>query len=321
MRGLHSALDAAGPQAGRIEDLWWIFFWVCTAVFVLVVAALLAAVLRRRRQDQRRLSDEAGGTGSERGLVRAVGGATAVAAILLIGLLIASVATGRAVGSLAPPGALTLEVVGHQWWWEINYEDPMPSRRFTTANEIHIPVGRPIRIKTRSSDVIHSFWVPNLHGKRDLIPGHPSETWLQADRAGVFRGPCAEFCGAQHANMALVVVAEPPAAYESWRAAQLQTAPPPATALQSRGKAVFLALPCPACHTIAGTQAGGKIGPDLTHLASRQTLAAGTLPNTRGHLAGWVLDPQTQKPGNKMPAVALQPDDLQALLAYLESLR
>ena len=310
MRGLHSALDAAGPQAGRIEDLWWIFFWVCAAVFVLVVAALLAAVLHRRRQEDQ-----------DRGLVRAVGGATAVTAILLIGLLIASVATGRAVGSLPPPDALTLEVVGHQWWWEIHYEDPVPGRRFTTANEIHIPVGRPIRIKTRSSDVIHSFWVPNLHGKRDLIPGHPSETWLQADRSGVFRGPCAEFCGAQHANMTLVVVAEPPAAFEAWRAVQLQPPARPATALQSRGQAVFLALPCTTCHTIAGTQAGGKIGPELTHLAGRQTLAAGTLPNTRGHLAGWILDPQTQKPGNKMPAVALKSDDLQALLAYLESLR
>jgi cytochrome c oxidase subunit 2 len=320
MRGLHSALDAAGPQAGRIENLWWIFFWVSTVVFVLVVTALLVAVLHRRREE-RRLSEATKGAGPERGLVRAVGGATAVTVVLLLGLLTASVSTGRAVGSLPPSDALTLEVVGHQWWWEINYEDPVPGRRFTTANEIHIPVGRPIRVKTRSSDVIHSFWVPNLHGKRDLIPGHPSETWLQADRAGVFRGPCAEFCGAQHANMALVVVAEPPAAYESWRAAQLQPSPPSATPLQRRGQSVFLSMPCPTCHTIAGTPAGGKVGPDLTHLASRRTLAAGTLPNTPGHLAGWILDPQTQKPGNKMPAVALRSDDLQALLAYLESLR
>lgn len=318
MRGLHSALDAAGPQAGRIEVLWWIFFWVCLAVFILVVTALLAAVLRRRGVDRRLLEEP---EGKERGLVRAVGGATAVSALVLIGLLIASVTTGRVVGSLAPPDALTLEVVGHQWWWEIIYEDPVPARRFTTANEIHIPVGRPIRIKTRSSDVIHSFWVPNLHGKRDLIPGQPSETWLQADRAGVFSGPCAEYCGLQHANMALVVVAEPPAVFEAWRAAQLQPAPPPSTALQSRGQAVFLSLPCPTCHTIAGTDAGGRAGPDLTHLASRRTLAAGTFPNNRGHLAGWILDPQTQKPGNKMPAVALQSDDLQSLLAYLESLR
>jgi cytochrome c oxidase subunit 2 len=312
MKDLHSVLDAAGPQAGRIESLWWIFFWVCAAVFVLVLIALLAAVLRRRRADLH---------GGERGLTRAVGGATAVSAVLLLGLLIASVTTGRAVLRPAPADALTLEVVGHQWWWEIKYEDPVPSRRFTTANEIHIPVGRPIRVKTSSRDVIHSFWVPNLHGKRDLIPGKPSETWLQADRPGVFRGPCAEFCGAQHANMSLLVVAEPPAEFEAWRKAQLQTPAPPATPLQLRGQTVFLSLPCPTCHTIAGTPAGGRIGPDLTHLASRRTLAAGTLPNTRGHLGGWILDPQTQKPGNKMPPVAMDSADLQALLAYLESLR
>jgi cytochrome c oxidase subunit 2 len=309
---MQSALDSAGPQAGRIEDLWWIFFWVCTVVFVLVLIALLAAVFRSRTDPSR---------DGERRLTQAVGGATAVSAVILIGLLVLSVATGRAVGSLAPPGSLTLEVVGHQWWWEIIYEDPVPARRFTTANEIHIPVGSPVRIKTRSNDVIHSFWVPNLHGKRDLIPGKPSETWLQADRPGVFRGQCAEFCGAQHANMALVVVAEPPAKFESWRAAQLQPTPPPARPLLRRGQEVFLALPCPTCHTIAGTPAGGRVGPDLSHLASRRTLAAGTLPNTRGHLAGWILDPQTQKPGNKMPAVALQSDDMEALLAYLESLR
>ena len=315
MRDLHSALDAAGPQAGRIEDLWWIFFWVCTAVFALVLIALLAAVLRRRREEPRRVN------GGERSLTRAVGGATAVSAVILIGLLIASVSTGRAVLSQPPPDALTIEVVGHQWWWEINYEDPVPSRHFSTANEIHIPVGRPIRVKTRSTDVIHSFWVPNLHGKRDLIPGHPSETWLQADRAGVFRGPCAEFCGAQHANMHLLVVAEPPAAFEAWRQTQLKPALPPATPLQQRGHAVFLSLPCPTCHTIAGTPAGGRIGPDLTHMASRRTLAAGTLPNTKGYLGGWILDPQTQKPGTKMPPVAMKPDDLEALLSYLESLR
>lgn len=316
MKGLHSVLDPAGPQAGRIEDLWWIFFWVCTAVFVLVLAALLAAIYRARRSQTGQ-----GGREQERRLTRTVGAATVVSAVILIGLLVLSISTGRAVGSSAPPDALTIEVVGHQWWWEIKYDHPIPSQSFTTANEIHIPVGRPIRIKTRSTDVIHSFWVPNLHGKRDLIPGKPSETWLQADRAGVFRGQCAEFCGAQHAHMAFVVVAEPPAAFESWRSAQLQPPPPPAQPLERRGQEVFLALPCPTCHTVAGTPAGGRVGPELTHLASRRTLAAGTLPNTRGHLAGWILDPQTQKPGNKMPAVALRSDDMEALLAYLESLR
>jgi cytochrome c oxidase subunit 2 len=325
VQNIQSVLDSAGPQAGRIESLWWVFFWVCTAVFVLVLIALVMAVLRSRNtrnKDGPRLAPLLDPPREgERRMARTVGGAAAVSLLLLIGLLVASVATGRAVLTPPPPGALGIEVVGHQWWWEIKYEDPVPSRNFTTANEIHIPVGRPVRIKTSSADVIHSFWVPNLHGKRDLIPGFTSETWLQADRPGVFRGQCAEFCGYQHANMSLVVVAEPPAAFESWRAAQLQSPPPPATPLLRRGQEVFLALPCPTCHTIAGTPAGGKTAPDLTHLASRRTLAAGTLPNNRGHLAGWILDPQTQKPGNKMPAVALGSDDLQALLGYLESLR
>lgn len=319
---IQSMVDSAGPQAARIESLWWVFFWVCAVVFVLVIIALVMAVYRSRRREGDRLEPLLDPPRErELRMARTVGGAVAVSALILIGLLIASVATGRAVLSLPPPDALSIDVVGHQWWWEIQYNDPVPSRTFRTANEIHIPVGHPVRVRTRSSDVIHSFWVPNLHGKRDLIPGYPSETWLQADRPGVFRGQCAEFCGHQHANMALVVVAEPPDAFEVWRAAQLLTPPPPSRPLLRRGQEVFLSLPCPTCHTIAGTPAGGKTAPDLTHLASRRTLAAGTLPNNRGHLAGWILDPQNVKPGNKMPAVALQPDDLQALLAYLESLR
>lgn len=322
MNGIQSMLDSAGPQAGRIEGLWWLFFWVCAVVFALVMIALGMAVVRSRRREGHRLDPLLDPPRErERRMARTVGGAAAVSLLILLGLLVASVSTGRAVLSPSPPDALGIEVVGHQWWWEIRYEDPVPSRSFTTANEIHIPVGRPVRVKTRSADVIHSFWVPNLHGKRDLIPDFPSETWLQADRPGVFRGQCAEFCGHQHANMSLIVVAEPPEAFEKWRAAQLQTPPPPATPLLRRGQEVFLALPCPTCHTIAGTPAGGRTAPDLSHLASRRTLAAGTLPNTRGHLAGWILDPQTAKPGNKMPAVALESDDLQALLAYLESLR
>jgi cytochrome c oxidase subunit 2 len=315
MKGL-SALDAAGVQAARIEDLWWIFFWVCAAVFVLVIGSLLAAVFRRRNR-----SDDDVRPGGERRMARVVAGATALSAVILLGLLVVSVATGSAVGSPSPAGALKLEVIGHQWWWEVRYDDPVPSRSFTTANEIHIPVGRPVHIVTRSSDVIHSFWVPNLHGKRDLIPGHPSEIWLRADRPGVWRGQCAEFCGHQHANMGLEVVAESPEQFQAWTAAQLRPAPPPRTPLARRGQEVFLSLPCPTCHTVAGTPAGGKTAPDLSHLASRRTLAAGTLPNTRGHLGGWILDPQNVKPGNKMPPIAMESEDLLALLEYLETLR
>lgn len=311
MKGL-SALDAAGVQAARIENLWWIFFWVCTAVFVLVMGTLLIALFRKRGEPR---------PGGERRMARVVAGAVALSAVILIGLLVASVATGSAIGTPAPADALELEVIGHQWWWEVRYDHPVPSRSFTTANEIHIPVGRAVHVETRSSDVIHSFWVPNLHGKRDLIPGHPSELWLRADRPGVWRGQCAEFCGHQHANMGLLVVAEPVEQFQAWYDAQLRPAAPPRTPQALKGRQVFLSLPCPTCHTIAGTEAGGKTAPDLTHLASRRTLAAGTLPNTRGHLGGWILDSQDAKPGNKMPPVAMKSDDLLALLDYLESLR
>jgi cytochrome c oxidase subunit 2 len=203
----------------------------------------------------------------------------------------------------------------------VRYQDPAPSRSFSTANEIHIPVGRPVELTLRSIDVIHSFWVPNLHGKKDLIPGQVNTLLLQADRAGVFRGQCAEFCGLQHANMALHVVAEPQEQFAKWQAQQRRPAPEPANDAQRRGREVFMASSCVLCHKIGGTMAGGVTGPDLTHVASRLSLAAGTLPNTRGHLAGWIVDPQMHKPGNNMPPNLLSPGDLQALLSYLDTLR
>jgi cytochrome c oxidase subunit 2 len=189
-----------------------------------------------------------------------------------------------------------------------------------TANEIHIPVGRPVLINTHSQDVIHSFWMPELHGKRDLIPGHPSAIWLQADRPGVFQGQCAEFCGLQHAHMRLIVVAEPEETFQAWLEAQRQSAQPPRDPLAERGMHVFVSGPCALCHAIRGTDAAGHVAPDLTHIASRATLAAGTLPNTPGHLAGWIIDSQSVKPGNAMPSMSLSPEDLQALLAYLGNL-
>jgi cytochrome c oxidase subunit 2 len=317
--GRHSALDPAGPQAERIEDLWWLMFWVSTAVFLAVLAALLAALLRRRR-------GEDGAPGpiapeARRRLTRVVAGAVGVTVILLFVLLFASVGTGRALGSLSSPQALKIKLTGHQWWWSVEYQDPVPGRMVTTANEIHIPTGRPVLVQLESRDVIHSFWVPNLHGKRDLIPGHEGEAWIQADRPGVYRGQCAEFCGHQHARMGFLVVAEPPEAFAAWLEAQRRPAAPPATPAQLRGQKLVETLPCALCHTIQGTEASGKTGPDLTHLASRRTLAAGTLPNTPGHLAGWIVDPQSIKPGNHMPANTLQSEDLQALLAYLGSLK
>ena len=205
-------------------------------------------------------------------------------------------------------------MTGHQWWWEVNYENPVASRSFTTANEIHIPVGQPVVLKLTSQDVIHSFWVPNLHGKKDLIPGHASMTWLQADKPGTFRGQCAEFCGHQHAHMAFTVVAEPPEQFYAWYDGQTRPAVQPAGESQQRGRQVFLSSACVMCHTIQGTPAGATVGPNLTHVA-------GTLANNRGNLGGWVADSQEIKPGNHMPPNILRAEDLQSLLDYLESLK
>ncbi|HEV2854985.1 MAG TPA: cytochrome c oxidase subunit II [Thermoanaerobaculia bacterium] len=319
--GRHSAIASAGPQAGRIEGLWWLMFWVSTAVFVAVMVALGGAMARRPRilgdsEPPHALTPE------ERGRMnRLVGGAVAVTVVILFVLLVASVGTGRAIASLSAPHAPIVKVTGHQWWWQVEYVDAVPGRSLTTANEIHIPVGRPVLFRLQATDVIHSFWVPNLHGKRDMIPGHDNEIWIQADRPGVYRGQCAEFCGFQHAHMGLLVIAEPPAQYEAWYKSQLQPAATPVTARQERGRQLVQSLPCALCHNVQGSQASGKTGPDLTHLASRRTIAAGTLPNTRGNLAGWILDPQTVKPGNHMPANTMASDDLQALLDYLEILK
>jgi cytochrome c oxidase subunit 2 len=216
---------------------------------------------------------------------------------------------------------VNIEITGHQWWWEVRYQDPDASSIFTTANEIHIPVGVPVTFTLKATDVIHSFWVPNLHGKKDLIPGKVSTIWLQADKAGVYRGQCAEFCGHQHAHMALWIFAEPREQFDAWRRNQIQSAVAPASSTEQKGQQVFLSSACVMCHAINGTTAGANVGPNLTHLASRNTIAAATLPNDREHLAQWVSDSQQIKPGNRMPPNKLLPEDMQALLDYLQSLK
>jgi cytochrome c oxidase subunit 2 len=247
-------------------------------------------------------------------------GSVTVTIVILFGILLASIWTAR-LGATRPSSAVTIALTGHQWWWEIEYEDAIPSRRVTLANEMHIPVGRPIVIKVTSRDVIHSFWVPNLAGKRDLIPGYTTAIWLQADSPGIYRGQCAEFCGRQHANMAIDLVAQPEADFEAWLDGQRQTAPPPQDSTAQRGLEVFKAGQCVACHTILGTLAHGQLGPDLTHVASRRTIGAGTLPNTRAHMAEWIVDSQANKPGNLMPPNVLPDTDVQALVTYLETLK
>ena len=309
---LQSALHPAGPGAASISTLWWLMFWTCTVVYVLVMGALVLAVRRRR---------EGRDAPAERTLLRSVVGASAATIVILFGLLVASVVTGRAIGSLGSAEGLVIEITGNQWWWDVEYHNPTPSLRVRTANELHLPVGRQVRIQLKSNDVIHSFWVPNLHGKMDLIPGRQTVLWLQADTAGVYRGQCAEYCGLQHAHMAFSVIAEPPDTFEQWLQGQRRPAPPPTRPEQQQGLGLVERGPCALCHTVRGTAAGGRTAPDLTHLATRSTIAAGTAPNTRGYLAGWIADPQHLKPGAKMPATGLSADELQAVLAYLETLK
>jgi cytochrome c oxidase subunit 2 len=229
--------------------------------------------------------------------------------------------TDRALARLPLADAVNIELTAHQWWWEAKYGDVQPSRVFSTANELHIPVGRPVVMTLLADDVIHSFWVPNLHGKKDLIPGHTSLVSFRADQAGTYRGQCAEFCGYQHANMALEIIAEPPEQYERWLQQQRQSASPPAEPQLRRGYEVFVRTTCAMCHAVVGSEANGQRAPDLTHLASRRTIASGMLANNAGNLAAWVLNAPQLKPGVNMPPNPLPPDDLRALLAYLASLK
>lgn len=216
--------------------------------------------------------------------------------------------------------ALTIEIVGHRWWWEARYPRTESSEAFTTANELHVPVGVPVKIQVASGDVIHSFWIPRLHGKIDVVPGQRNQFWIRADSAGRYRGQCAEYCGLQHSNMAVYVTAESDGDFRKWLAAQARPASIPREPQAARGREDFVEK-CALCHTVRGTEAKGVIGPDLTHVASRATLAAGTITNTRGNLAGWVVNAPSIKPGVEMPRIPLEPDELHAVVSYLETLR
>jgi cytochrome c oxidase subunit 2 len=313
-----SALEAAGPQAAKVESLWWFAFWIAVVVYVATIGALLWAAWRARRRMAR---GDAPPRDAERRMGTSVSVAVGATVAILLVFLGYDLVVGRTLTGAPVKRPLTIEITGRQWWWEVHYADTSAQGRINTANEIHVPVGQPVVFLLSSHDVIHSFWVPNLGGKKDLVPGRLQSVWFQADTPGVYRGQCAEFCGLQHAKMAFQVIAEPPERYAQWANAQRQPASPPSDAVAARGQQVFLASTCAMCHAVAGTRAGSSAGPDLTHLASRRTIAASTLPNTRGNLAGWIVDPQRVKPGANMPPNALPPRDLDALLTYLQSLR
>ena len=308
-----SVLDAAGIQAGRIETLWWVMFWVTLGVTVIVLGVLFAGVARARHGEP--------STAADPRLLRYVAGAGVASLLILFGLLIAAVVTSRAIAGEHDPKALQIEVTANQWWWNVEYQHPEPEQRVRTANELHIPVGRTVGIKLLANDVIHSFWVPALHGKRDAIPGHETTLWLRADRPGIYRGQCAEYCGAQHAHMAFFVVAEPSDDFERWIQAQRTTAQQPQSELEQRGLYLVQRSACVMCHTIRGTAAGGRMGPDLTHIASRGTILAATVPRTPENLHRLISDPQQFKPGARMPALNLGDADREAIVAYLERLK
>jgi cytochrome c oxidase subunit 2 len=309
---IQSALDTAGPQAAQVATLWWWLLAILGAVWLAVLVVLAAALAARHR-------DPTPDGTRRRG--RLVAAAAVASVVILFVCVFCDVSTGRGLTRLATRAdTLELEITGHQFWRQVEYVESTPSNRVTTANEIHLPVGRPVAVRLRSADVIHSLWIPSLTGKRDLIPGRESTLVFEADRPGVYRGQCAELCGLQHANMAIVVVAEEPARFQQWLDLQRHAPPGPTTDAQKHGHDLFVHGPCALCHTIAGTDAAARRGPDLSHVASRLTLAAGTVPNRRGYLAGWIIDPQHTKPGTEMPAFSLAGPDLQDLLAYLETL-
>jgi cytochrome c oxidase subunit 2 len=284
-------------------------FGVGTLVYLVVMGYLLLALFRRRGPDFDEIEQP-------EGTRTVVWGGAVVPAVILAGIFGATVFTMKALDEPEIAEELIIEVEGKRWWWDVTY----PELGFRTANEIHIPVGEPVAIKLLAEDVIHSFWVPELHGKLDMIPGRVTEFWLEASEPGAYLGECAEFCGVQHARMQFLVVAEEEEDFLAWVAQQQQPAPAPASELAQQGLEIFLGNTCINCHTVEGTDATGELGPDLTHLASRQTLAAGTVPNNRGNLAGWIADPHSIKPGNLMPPTQLTGPQLQALLAYLETL-
>ena len=314
-----SYLAADGTRADHILPLMYYLLSVAIIVCV-IIAALLWVGVRRHRDTG--LAPDIREVAVIRGVpaVSWIGWGVGISSVpILVGLVWTMVALGSTYGPPRDP-ALTLDVTGHQWWWEVRYDSPDPSQQFLTANEIHIPVGEPVLVRLHGDDVIHSFWVPKLTGKTDTIPGQVNIAWMQADHPGRYRGQCTEYCGFQHAHMAFEVVAEPRADFDRWRAAQLAPAPAPTTPAEQRGRAL-IEYRCGLCHQVRGTLAAAITAPDLTHLASRRMLAAGTLLNNPGNLSGWIENPQQVKPEALMPNQFLSAAELSDARAYLETLK
>jgi cytochrome c oxidase subunit 2 len=308
--GEQSALNPRSEPARNITTLWWGMLAVATVVFLGAVALLVLAWLRRTREGAPVVGER---EGFDLGMVVLFG--IGIPIVVLVALFV--IANFVVLPSTDAPAAsrtpMTIQVIGKQWFWEIRY----PGSTAVTANEIHIPVGTRVNVVATTSDVIHSFWIPQLNRKIDMIPGRRNRVLLMADKPGRYRGQCAEFCGVQHAHMSMYVFADPPDRFRAWLAAQAK----PATSSVAGGAQAFAENGCASCHAIRGTPAVGEVGPDLTHVGSRSTLAALTIPNNPGKLADWIRDPQHIKPGNRMPRLDLSDAEVQTLSRYVEGLK
>jgi cytochrome c oxidase subunit 2 len=307
-----------GLAADRIAELAWILTYIAIAVTVVVTAAVVIALVRRRAARTSDIVGDLSDTATFRWVV--VGGAVAPA-LIIAGVFVYTVLVQGAIASPPTRPAMTVHIVGHRWWWDVAYDVDGAVGGVHTPNELHLPIGEPVRVELDAHDVIHSFWVPQLAGKTDVIPGQTNVMWIEARVAGTYRGECAEYCGAQHTNMNLAVVAEDSARFRSWLADQRANAAVPRDSEPVTGAHVFAQLGCQACHMLRGKPTAGVEGPDLTHVASRLMLGAGLMSNNPGNMAGWVSNAPALKPGIEMPAVAMSAGQMRALLAYLEVLR
>ena len=333
--GTSSYLDATGG-GGREEAALgrWLTAVSCAVVLAVCLAVLLGIARHRGEGNGESASSADAGDGVDgsrknhsvaRRDIKSglnwiyIGSAATI--VVLLSTFVATLQTLSAASHPPSPPSLTLDVTGHQWWWEVRYEYAQrPWLDFTTANEVNLPVGEPVRVRLRSADVIHSFWLPQLAGKTDVIPGQVNEMWLQARRPGSSRGMCGEYCGLQHANMALAVTAQSPADFSRWADSRRAGATTPAPPAARAGEIVFTRT-CGACHTVAGTEALGRVGPDLTHLASRPSIGAGALVNSPENLSRWIRNAPSIKEGVRMPAIPLDDAQLHAVVAYLQTLR
>jgi len=311
----------AAVEDSQFLTLFTIFLVVCAVMYALVIGFLFLGIARSGRAVEANVVESGRHHRSHPLMRTTLIGWAALIGLGLAGLAVASFFTDRSMAKAATGEKLSIKLTANQWWWDVQYNSDDPSKIMRTANELHLPLGVPVRITLASNDVIHSFWVPSLSGKQDLIPGRQTDITIVPKKIGIFRGQCAEFCGAQHAHMGLIVDVDSYPDFIKWWDHQLQPAVAPTNPITLAGYKYVTAGPCSACHNIGGTPAGGTVAPDLTHLASRRSIAAGTLPMSEGNLYGWVEDPQSLKPGVRMPTIGLQPDQLHAVVAYLETLK